>query len=167
MVKGNGPDETPKASFHQRRRVSVALLAMAAWSVVPMPAHSQAAPARSSRPFVVEYYYKVRWGHGAEFIRLYRKNHYPLLLEQQRMGRIVEIRAEQPFYHSVEEGRWDYRVTVAWKDAVVAHDDFDGAEMKRRLFPDEETFRREEQRRFELLLAHWDVVTERVALDPK
>jgi hypothetical protein len=121
----------------------------------------------AGRPFPVEYYYKVRWGQGAEFIRLFRKNHYPLLLEQQRMGRILEIHAEQPFYHSVEEGRWDYRVTIVWKDALVAHDDFDGAEMKRRLYPDEETFRREEQRRFELLLAHWDVVTEKVSLEAK
>lgn len=144
---------------------TVAAVAVASPSFAP--AQSQGMAPVTSRPFPVEYYYKVRWGSSAEFIRLFRKNHYPLLVEQQRMGRILEIRAEQPFYHSVEEGRWDYRVTVVWKDAVVAHDDFDGAEIKRRLFPDEETFRREEQRRFELLLAHWDVVIEKVPLDPK
>jgi hypothetical protein len=33
----------------------------------------------------------------------------------------------------------------------------------RQLYPDQETFRREEQRRFEILLAHWDVPT--VAVD--
>jgi hypothetical protein len=45
--------------------------------------------------------------------------------------------------------------------------DFDAAEMaprcsgeeeiKKQLFPDQETYRREEQRRFEILLAHWDL----------
>jgi len=28
-------------------------------------------------PFVVEYYYKTKWGHADEFLRLFRKNHYP------------------------------------------------------------------------------------------
>jgi hypothetical protein len=34
---------------------------------------------------------------------------------------------------------------------------FDEAALARHLFPDQETFRREEQRRFEILDAHWDV----------
>lgn len=29
--------------------------------------------------------------------------------------------------------------------------------LKKQLFPDQETYRREEQRRFEILLAHWDL----------
>jgi hypothetical protein len=161
-------DARPLEPLVRRSWLKLATVASAAFACPSLAqAQTQGMAPTTGRPFPVEYYYKVRWGHGAEFIRLFRKNHYPLLVEQQRMGRILEIRAEQPFYHSVEEGRWDYRVTVVWKDAVVAHDDFDGAEIKRRLFPDEETFRREEQRRFELLLAHWDVVIEKVPLDPK
>jgi hypothetical protein len=34
------------------------------------------------------------------------------------------------------------------------------AEIAKRLFPDQETFKREEARRFELLQAHWDVPLE-------
>jgi hypothetical protein len=34
------------------------------------------------------------------------------------------------------------------------------AEIAGRLFPDQATFKREEQRRFELLEAHWDVPLE-------
>jgi hypothetical protein len=37
--------------------------------------------------------------------------------------------------------------------------------IKKELFPDQETFKREEQRRFEILLAHWDVPIEDVELD--
>ncbi len=37
--------------------------------------------------------------------------------------------------------------------------------LKRQLFPDQDTFQREEQRRFEILLAHWDVPIADVSLE--
>ncbi len=109
------------------------------------------------KPFAVEYYYKVKWGHADEFLRLYKKNHHPLLKQQMQEGRIVDMKTEAPFYHAGEEGRWDFRVTIVWKNSVVAHDDYDDSAHIKKLFPDQETFTREEQRRFELLLAHTDV----------
>ena len=39
---------------------------------------SQSTPA-TGQPFVVEYYYRAKWGHADEFLRLFKKNHYPLL----------------------------------------------------------------------------------------
>ncbi|ANH70730.1 hypothetical protein ABE85_19375 [Mitsuaria sp. 7] len=110
------------------------------------------------QPFVVEAYYKVRWGSAGEFIRLFKKNHLPILRQQMAEGRILSLKAESPFHHATEDGRWDLRVTITRRNAVVAHDDYDGAALVRRLFPDEATFRREEQHRFELLLSHWDLV---------
>ncbi len=109
------------------------------------------------KPFAVEYYYKVKWGYADEFISLYKKNHHPILVEQQKKGRIVTMKTEMPFYHAGEEARWDYRVTIVWKNSTVAHDDDDGSVDAKRLFPDQERFKREEQRRFELLIGHWDV----------
>ena len=91
-----------------------------------------------------------------EFIRLFKKNHYPVLRRRMEMGDILEIKAEAPRFHGTEEGRWDYRVTIVWKNASVLHEPFPDAEL-RRLYPDQETFRREEQRRFEILIAHWDL----------
>ena len=35
--------------------------------------------AGEGKPFVVEYYYKAKWGHADEFLRLFKKNHYPIL----------------------------------------------------------------------------------------
>ena len=119
-------------------------------------AAAQAPPAGASTPFVVEYYYKTRWGFADEFIRLFKKNHFPVLQRQKHLGNILEIRAEAPRFHGTEEGRWDYRVTLVWKDAAAPHEAFPDAELKR-LFPDQETFRREEQHRFEILAAHWDL----------
>jgi hypothetical protein len=134
------------------------LLAAAATS-----AAAQAPPAGSTTPFVVEYYYKARWGFAEEFIRLFKKNHYPVLKRQQELGNILEIRAEAPRFHGTEDGRWDYRITLVWKDAAAPHGSLADAEL-RRLFPDQETFRREEQRRFEILASHWDVPVVRVDL---
>jgi len=39
----------------------------------------------------------------------------------------------------------------------VANQDFDEKALIRQLFPDQESYRREEQRRFEILQAHWDL----------
>lgn len=127
---------------------------------------AQATQAKAQdKPFAVEYYYKVKWGHADEFIRLYKKNHLPLLKEQVNKGRILQMKTESPFYHAGEEARWDYRVTIVWKNATVAHDDYDDTVDSRKIFPDQETFKREEQRRFELLLGHWDVAVVPVDMD--
>ena len=37
----------------------------------------------------------------------------------------------------------------------------------KKLFPDQQTFDKEEQRRFELLLGHWDVPVRTVKLEDK
>ncbi|MCI0628613.1 MAG: hypothetical protein L0387_44350 [Acidobacteria bacterium] len=107
--------------------------------------------------YTVEYYYKVKWGHQEEFLQLFKKNHYPLLLKEKEMGRILDVSAVRPRYHATEDGRWDYRVTLVWKNVGIANDNFDPAPLLQQLFPDQETFRREEQRRFQILDAHWDV----------
>jgi len=116
--------------------------------------------------FVVEYYYKVKWGYADEFWRLFNRNHWPLLRKQIELGRIVEVRAERPRYHATEDGRWDYRVTIVFRSAAEANAPFDTESLERQLFSDLDGYRREERRRFELLLAHWDVPIVRAALEP-
>jgi len=129
-----------------------ALTFAAAASALP----AQAPPAGTTTPFVVEYYYTAQWGHADEFIRLFKKNHFPVLKRRMEQGDILQITAQAPRFHATEDGRWDYRVTIVWKNADVLHEPFPDTELKK-LFPDQETFQREEQRRFEILRAHWDV----------
>jgi hypothetical protein len=124
-----------------------------------------ASAAASGQPFVVEYYYKVKWGHAEEFLALFRKNHYPVLKKQVAMGRMLKVSMAEPRYHMTEEERWDYRVTIVFKNAAVASDSFDEGALKQQLFPDQSTFRRQEQRRFEILDAHWDLPIKAVALE--
>lgn len=78
---------------------------------------------------------------------------------------MLRVTAVRPRYHSTEEGRWDYRVTIVFKDLKAAHDATSEEAIIKQLYPDQEVFRREEQRRFEILVAHWDVPIVGVELD--
>src|SRR5829696_4367321 len=120
----------------------------------------QGAPPRggADQPYTVEYYYKTQWGHQQEFLQLFLKNHYPLLLKHVESGRMLSVKIESPAYHGTEEGRWDYRVTLRFKNSTVATTPSpDEEKLIKQLWPDQETFKREEGRRFEILLAHWDL----------
>ena len=133
-------------------------LAATALPAAAQPGPPPGMPAmRTETSYVVEYYYKAKWGYAEEFARLFKKNHLPVLKKQVESGRFLEVRAEKPRYHATEDGRWDYRVTIVFRNAAVAADGSGEAEIQKQLFPDQEAYRREEQRRFEILLAHWDL----------
>jgi len=137
-----------------RNAVRTAVLAAAVGAVVRL-ATAQDAPGQA--PFTVDYYYKARWGQADEFLRLFKKNHYPVLKKQVESGRLLSVSAARPRYHATEDGRWDYRVTLVFRSVAAAHDNTGEDAIVRQLYPDQETFRREELRRFEILEAHWDV----------
>ena len=143
------------------KKIILALILTAGTLLTTLPAHAQ------DQPFTVEYYYKAKWGSADEFLRLFKKNHYPLLMKQVEMGRMLKVSVDMPRYHSTEDGRWDYRVTIIFKNSSAANDPFDEDAMKRQLFPDQETYAKEEQRRFEILLSHWDVPIKAVDLSAK
>jgi hypothetical protein len=126
---------------------------------------SAQAVSSGDKPFVVEYYYKARWGYADEFLKLFKKNHYPLLKKEAEMGRMVKVWMDQPRYHTTEDGRWDYRVTIVFKNATVANEAFDEDALKKQLWPDQEMYAREEQRRFTILEAHWDLPVKTVELE--
>jgi hypothetical protein len=131
-----------------------------------LPAFSQT-PKAAEKTWVVEYYYKTKWGHANEFWDLFKKNHLPILKRQIELGRIVSVKAEKPTEHMTEDCRWDYRVTITWKNVTTSYDDFDDAALAKQMYPDQATFEREEQRRFEILLAHWDLPISTMDLSAK
>jgi hypothetical protein len=104
---------------------------------------TRAAEAQSvpGQPFVVEYYYKTKWGHADEFLQLFKKNHYPLLKKEVEMGRLLKVWMDQPRYHTTEDGRWDYRVTIVFKNATVANEPFDEDALKKQLIPRQRNLR--------------------------
>ncbi len=133
-------------------RALIAILVVAIF-VGSAIAQSPSRPPVPGAPLVVEYYYKVQWGHADEFLQLFKKNHYPLLKRQMEMGRILSVKMETPMYHMTEGERWDYRVTITFKETAP----FDEQALIQQLWPDQATYKKEEQRRFEILLAHWDL----------
>ncbi|HTP34387.1 MAG TPA: hypothetical protein VMJ75_19550 [Candidatus Acidoferrales bacterium] len=129
-------------------------------AAIPRHLGAQGAPPQSgaNQPYTMEYYYKVQWGRQQEFLQLFLKNHYPLLQRNIQSGRILSVKIEQPANHGTEDGRWDYRVTIRFKNSTVATTaNPDEERFIKELWPDQETYKREEQRRFEILLAHWDL----------
>jgi molybdopterin-guanine dinucleotide biosynthesis protein A len=119
----------------------------------------------TDEPFIIENYYKAKWGYAEEFISLYKKNHYPLLKKALEKGDLISIKADKPRQHASEDGRWDYRVTLVFKNAETAFDANLTEPYKKALYPDLEKLKKEEQRRFEILLAHWDVEVQSVDLE--
>lgn len=131
------------------------LLSMAA---VPLLAQGAPPQGGADQPYTMEYYYKVQWGHQEEFLQLFLKNHYPLLKKGVESGRMVSVKIETPANHMTEDARWDYRVTIKFRNSTVATtSNPDEAALIKQLWPDQEEYKREEQRRFEVLLSHWDL----------
>ncbi|HET7749822.1 MAG TPA: hypothetical protein VFK81_10605 [Terriglobales bacterium] len=127
---------------------------------VGLPLMAQGAPPQggANQPYTMEYYYKVQWGHQQEFLNLFLKNHYPLLKKEVESGRMLGVKIETPANHMTEDGRWDYRVTIRFKNSTVATTaDPQEETFIKQLWPDQETYKREEQRRFEILKGHWDL----------
>ena len=123
-------------------------------------AFAQGAPPSpaADQPYTIEYYYKVQWGHQQEFLSLFLKNHYPLLKKIVETGRMTSVKIESPAYHTTEDGRWDYRVTITYPNATLATtSNPDEAKLIHELYPSQQAYQREEQRRFEILVSHWDL----------
>ncbi len=142
------------------RKLLLAVLVLCIRSILAAPLKAQGAPPQggAGQPYSVEYYYKCQWGHQQEFLELFLKNHYPLLKKVQSTGRILSVKVETPAYHTTEDGRWDYRVTIRFKDSTAATtSNPDEDAFMKELWPDQATYQKEEQRRFEILRAHWDL----------
>ena len=100
-------------------RVHLLLLSLVA---LPSLATAQGSPPQSAanQPYTMEYYYKTQWGHQQEFLQLFLKNHYPLLRKNVESGRMISVKIETPANHMTEDARWDYRVTIRFKNSTLA-----------------------------------------------
>ena len=114
--------------------------------------------------FTIENYYKVKWGFADEFINLWKVNHYPLLKKAIDKGDIISVEAEKPKLHSGEDTRFDFKVTIVFKNEKLAFDPNLTKQYEKQLYPDLEKLKKDEQHRFELLIAHWDVMIDKIEL---
>ncbi len=133
--------------------------AATAWHWPP----SSASP--TEKPYIVAYYYKVKWGYFDEFLRLFKKNHWPILKAEQQAGKILRVEAYTPTFHGEGRADWHFLTVIVYKNWNAVIDQSGRDALIRRLYPDRETFQAEEKRRFELLEAHWDVPLTDLNLD--
>jgi hypothetical protein len=114
--------------------------------------------------FIIENYYKVKWGFADEFINLWKVNHYLLLKKAIDKGDIISVEAEKPKLHSGEDTRFDFKVIIVYKNEKQAFEPNLTKQYEKQLYPDLERLKKDEQHRFELLIAHWDVMIEKIEL---
>jgi hypothetical protein len=147
-----------------KRFVSVALLTCAVAGLRLTAAQAPAAQAAARPERTVWYFYRVKWGFQDEFVGLFARNHLPVLREEMKSGRVVDVRTYVPTYHGDGRADWTFAVVIVYKDTTAMTGPSDSDAIVKRLYPDQVTFKREEQRRFEILDAHWDVPLNELSL---
>ena len=139
--------------------LAVAVLVSGAVAPAPLaqaPSRPAAAPAsQPAAPRTTWFFYKVKWGYQEEFLDLFQRNHYPVLKARLDAGHYASIRTFTPTYHG--DGRADWTFAVELVERAGSTGLPTEQEIVKKLYPDQAKFRKEEQRRFELLEAHWDV----------
>ena len=139
-------------------RVVVGLIAAAVLALAPgttISVRGQSNPAQ--QPITVAYYYKVKWGFQDEFLALFKKNHYPVLEAQIASGRLVAVEAFTPRFHGDGRSDWTFVTILVFKNWQAFGDNSAEADIIKKLYPNQGKYQADEQRRFELLEAHWDV----------
>jgi len=126
-----------------------------------------AAQAASTPERTAWYFYRVKWGHQDEFVDLFSRNHYPVLKAQKEAGRITSVRTFVPTYHGDGRADWTFAVVVTFRDTAAMTGPSGEDAIVKRLYPDQAAFKKQEQRRFEILDAHWDVPLNELNLDAR
>ena len=140
----------------------LAILVPAAFAVLRAQAPAAQSADRPER--TTWYFYKVKWGYQDEFVQLFQRNHLPILREEMKSGRIKDVRTYVPTYHGDGRADWTFAVVITFKDTAAMTAPSNDAEIAKRLYRDQDKFQKEEQRRFEILDAHWDVPLNEVVL---
>ena len=119
----------------------------------------------SGRSLLIEYYYKVAAGAGAEWLALYKKNHNPILKQLMKEGILHSEKLYERRFHA-ETPAWDFKIVMVWRDwAALEEAHYRDPQIKRELYPDQEDHVRQEKHRWELTVGHWDDVLKEVPLE--
>jgi hypothetical protein len=140
------------------------LTAGAAIPVVAATQQAEAVPLPASKPAIVEWVYRIQYGHKDEWWRIFKKYQIAILERQKQLGYVKEYTVFAPSLHTSEDSRWDYRIIIVRASADPPPGQSEG-EIVKQLFPDQEAFVREENRRWELTTNHWDLPIHVVKVD--
>jgi len=115
----------------------------------------------SDKPYVVEWVYKIKWGHADEYWQLFKKYQIAILNREKELGYVTSYTVYRPGLHTGEDTRWEFTVLIYYKNQASAGH---SREITKQLFPDQDALKRDENRRWELVEAHWDLPIR--AIDP-
>lgn len=137
-------------------RVLLLVASVASFSTLLTGGAVAQTPAAQSHlpPYQVEWVYRVKWGESDEFWRLFQKYQIPLLDKEKQLGRVLGYTIYRPGLHTSEDQRWDYRVVITYRDIVATTQSRD---LPKQVFPDQKTFKREENQRWSITVAHYDL----------
>jgi hypothetical protein len=113
-----------------------------------------AAHAQPPSPYQVEWVYKVQYGHEDEWWRIFQKYQIAILDREKQLGYVTSYKVVRPGLHTSEDHRWTYRIEITYPDYPGSTHE---GEVDRQLFPDRAAEAKEDQRRWELTLNHWDL----------
>jgi hypothetical protein len=134
----------------------IIVFAVALAALVPTPASAQR-NAPIDAPFVLEHSYWIQPGETEHFIQLFDKNKLPLLRRELTEGRILWMRISRPRLRNNAASQPDLRLTIAWRNSVVAWDNVDPSRFVRSMFTSEKQWRAEEAEREKLVISRADV----------
>lgn len=110
----------------------------------------------AAKPVTLEWVYRVKYGYKDEWFRLFKKNQLSILEKQKQLGYVKQYTVFAPSLHTSEESRWDYRIIIVRASADAPPGQSESG-LAKQLFPDQETYRREENKRWKLTTNHWDL----------
>jgi hypothetical protein len=116
--------------------------------------NSPAATSAADKPYLVEWVYKVKWGYADEFWQIFKKYQIATLNREKELGYVTSYTVYRPGLHTGEDTRWEYHAAITYKNqASSSH----GSEVEKELFPDRATQKQEENRRWQITEAHYDL----------
>jgi len=140
-----------------RAALFLSMLILATNGITPVVAAVKPAEATlPPKPVIVEWVYRIQYGHKDEWWHIFKKYQIAILDRQEQLGYVKEYTIFAPSLHTSEDSRWDYRIIIvrASEDPPPGQSE---ADIARQLFPDQGAFVREENRRWELTTNHWDL----------
>ena len=148
---------------HIRRRLTTIATVLVIGSLslgAQAPARQAAGEAKT-----IWYFYTVKWGAQDEFLDLFQRNHYPLLKAREKAGQYLSVKTFVPEFHGDGRADWTFAVELVVPPNAPTTPTND--EFIAKMYPDRAKFDREEQRRFEILVAHYDIPLNRVDFDTR
>jgi hypothetical protein len=158
---GKGITEQQRQHWVPQARIiafTLSILSSTVIATVPAVIAQQPSTAISGtpKPVIVEWVYRTKYGYKDEWWRIFKNYQLAILERQKQLGYVKEYTVYAPSLHTSEESRWDYRIIIvrASQDAPPGQSE---SEVAKQLFPDQEAFTRDENRRWELTTNHWDL----------